>query len=48
LGIGLYLVNPEQMSILWQRPIGLKMMYASAVMTILGALIIRRIVRIEI
>ena len=48
LGIGLYLVNPEQMSILWQRPIGLKLMYGSIVMTVLGALIIRRIVRIEI
>jgi tight adherence protein B len=48
LGIGLYLVNPEQMSILWNRPIGIKMICGSAVMTILGALIIRKIVRIEI
>jgi tight adherence protein B len=48
LGVGLYLVNPEHMSILWQRPIGLKMIYASAAMTIIGALISRRIIRIEI
>jgi tight adherence protein B len=48
LGVGLYLLNPEHMSILWQRPIGMKMIYASVVMTIVGALIIRRIIRIEI
>jgi tight adherence protein B len=48
LGIGLYLINPENMSLLWQRPIGLKMIYASVVMTLLGGLIIRKIVRVRV
>jgi tight adherence protein B len=48
LGFLLYLVNPKHMSILWQRPIGLKMMYASMVMTCIGALIIRKIIRIRV
>jgi tight adherence protein B len=48
LGIGLYLVNPENMSILWTKPIGLKMLQGSIVMTFIGVLIIRKIVRVEI
>jgi tight adherence protein B len=48
LGIGLYLVNPEQMSLLWTRPIGLKALYGSLVMTTIGGLIIRKIVQIQI
>ena len=48
LGFVLYLLNPEHMSLLWQRPIGLKMMYASAGMTCVGALLIRKIVRIRV
>ena len=48
LGVGLYLVNPATMSILWTRPIGIKLLYASATMTITGALIIRKIVNMEV
>ncbi|WP_035359041.1 type II secretion system F family protein [Edaphobacter aggregans] len=48
LGIGLYLLNPATMSVLWTRPIGVKLLYASAVMTISGALIIRKIVNMEV
>ena len=48
LGIALYLVNPDTMSILWKRPIGIKMLYTAAVMTIAGSLIIRKIVRMEV
>lgn len=48
LGLLLYLVNPEHMSVLWKRPVGLKLMYAATVMTIIGALIIRKIVRIRV
>ena len=32
----LYLVNPETMSVLWTRPIGLKLLYAAAGMTVVG------------
>jgi tight adherence protein B len=48
LGIALYMVNPDTMSILWKRPIGIKLLYTSASMTIIGALIIRKIVRMEV
>jgi tight adherence protein B len=48
LGVLLYLVNPETMSILWKRPIGLKMLYIAAGMTLAGAAIIRKIVNMEV
>lgn len=48
LGIGLYLVNPDTMSILWKRPIGVKLLYTAASMTIAGSLIIRKIVRMDV
>jgi tight adherence protein B len=48
LGFLLYLVNPKNMSLLWTHPMGVKMLYTSAVMTIVGALIIRKIMRIRI
>lgn len=48
LGIALYLINPDTMSLLWRRPIGVKLLYAAAAMTITGALIIRKIVNMEV
>jgi tight adherence protein B len=48
LGIVLYFINPANMRLLWTRPIGLKMIGAASVMTLIGALIIRKIVRIRV
>jgi tight adherence protein B len=48
LGVALYLINPESMSLLWTRAIGIKLLYASATMTIIGALIIRKIVNMDV
>ena len=48
LGIAMYLVNPDGMSVLWKRPIGLKLLYTAIGMDILGALIIRKIVRFRV
>jgi tight adherence protein B len=48
LGGALYLVNPEMMRLLWTRPIGLKMLYAAGAMTLIGALVIRKIVNMEV
>lgn len=48
LGIALYLVNPRQLSLLWTRPLGLKMLYGSIVSTTIGVLIIRKIVRVRV
>jgi tight adherence protein B len=48
LGIALYIVNPDTMSLLWKRAIGVKLLYAAGAMTITGALIIRKIVRMDV
>ncbi|MEI9980351.1 MAG: type II secretion system F family protein [Edaphobacter sp.] len=48
LGIALYLINPESMSLLWTRPIGIKLLYLSGTMTIIGGLIIRKIVNMDV
>jgi tight adherence protein B len=48
LGIGLYLLNPESMSLLWTRAIGIKLLYLSGSMTLVGALIIRKIVNMDV
>jgi tight adherence protein B len=48
LGIALYLVNPKTMSLLWTRPIGVKLLYLAAGMTTVGALIIRKIVNMDV
>ena len=48
LGIGLYLINPTSMSLLWTRAIGIKLLYLAGAMTITGALIIRKIVNMDV
>ena len=48
LGVALYFVSPEMMSILWTRPLGVKLLWTSAGMTCVGGLIIRHIVNMEV
>jgi tight adherence protein B len=48
LGFGMYLMNPSGMSVLWKTPVGLKLLYTSAGMEFVGALIIRKIVGIRV
>jgi len=48
LGIGIYFVDPGMISILWHRDIGIKLLWAAVCMTILGALVIWRIVDIDV
>lgn len=48
LGFALYLVNPQVMSVLWTRPIGVKLLYISGIMTTIGMLIIRKIVDMDV
>jgi len=48
LGVLLYLISPEQMSKLWTHPTGIKLMFFAVVNTLIGALIIRKIVRIQV
>jgi len=44
----LYMVNPDMMSMLWKRDIGIKLLYAATAMIIIGGLIIRKIVNLDI
>jgi tight adherence protein B len=48
MGILLYMINPDMMSLLWTRAIGVKLLYGAAGMTIIGGLIIRKIVNMEV
>ena len=48
LGFLLYLINPKLMSVLWTRAVGIKLMYIAGTMTVIGGLIIRKIVNMEV
>jgi tight adherence protein B len=48
LGIGLYFVSPEYVSLLWKNPLGLKMLYGALILCTIGMLVIRKIVNIRI
>jgi len=48
LGIALYVVNPVLMSLLWTDPLGIKMLWVAFVMIVIGGLIIRHIVNMEV
>jgi tight adherence protein B len=48
LGCALYFVNPEMMSLLWKREIGVKLLYAAGGMIVVGGLIIRKIVNMDV
>ncbi len=46
--IVLYIINPDNESILWKREVGIKLLRASAAMMVIGWLIIQKIVRVDI
>lgn len=48
LGIGLYIVNPDTMSLLWKRDIGIKLMIGAGISLVIGTAIIQKIVRMEV
>jgi tight adherence protein B len=48
LGVVMYLVNPALMSVLWTRPLGVKLMWIASGMIVLGGLVIRNIVNMEV
>ena len=48
LGCALYFVNPEMMRILWTRPIGIKLLYVAGAMMVVGALVINKLVNMEV
>jgi len=48
LGVLLYLVNPDLMSLLWKKELGVKLLYAAGIMIVIGGLIIRKIVNMDV
>jgi len=48
LGVAMYFVNPKMMSILWTDPTGIKLLWASLGMLVVGGLIIRNIVNMDV
>ena len=48
LGFGLYLINPENMSVLWKSDIGIKLLCGAVVMLTIGTVLIQKIVRMEV
>jgi tight adherence protein B len=48
LGFALYMMNPDMMSLLWKREIGVKLLFAAGAMLVIGTLIIQKIVRMEV
>ena len=48
MALVVYQLNPELMSTLWKDPTGIQMMWSAIVMTCVGVLWIRQIVRIHI
>lgn len=48
LGFGLYLINPENESLLWHRELGIKLLIAATVSLIIGTALIQKIVRLKV
>jgi tight adherence protein B len=48
LAFALYLVNPDMMSLLWKRDVGIKLLWAASIMIVIGGMIIRKIVNMDI
>ncbi|WP_348262199.1 type II secretion system F family protein [Telmatobacter sp. DSM 110680] len=48
LGMLLYFVNPDLMSMLWKKDLGIKLLYAAGTMIVIGGLIIRKIVNMDV
>jgi tight adherence protein B len=48
LGFCLYMIDPKTMSLLWTRQVGRELLVTATVMTFVGAMIIRKIVNMEV
>jgi tight adherence protein B len=48
LGIALYFINPEMMSLLWKNPIGVKLLWTAGGMIVVGGFVIRQIVNMDV
>ena len=48
LGVALYMIDPGTVSLLWTRQIGRELLVTAVIMTFIGAMIIRKIVNMEV
>ncbi|UWZ83075.1 type II secretion system F family protein [Occallatibacter riparius] len=48
LGFGLWVINPDNESMLWHRPIGIKLLIGAGVSLVIGSAIIQKIVRLKV
>ncbi len=48
LGVGLYIINPKNMSLLWTRDIGIKLLIGAGCSLVVGTICIQKIVRIKV
>jgi tight adherence protein B len=48
LGMILYFLNPVMMSLLWTDPIGIKMLWGAFAMLVVGGLVIRNIINMDV
>ena len=48
LGVGIYFVDPQMISILWHRAIGIKLMWGAAGLIMIGGFVIHKIVDIDV
>ena len=48
LGVALWFIAPDNISLLWKRDIGIKLLYGSVIMILLGGFIIQKIVNIDV
>lgn len=48
LGFLIYMINPKMMSLLWKDPIGVKLLWTASILIVIGGLIIRKIVNMEV
>lgn len=48
LGVGLYIVNPDTMSLLWKTAVGVKLLCGAGAMLVAGTLIIQKIVHMDV
>jgi len=48
LGLAMYFINPEMMSVLWKRPIGIKLLWGAGIAMTIGTLMIQKIVRLDV
>jgi tight adherence protein B len=46
--VSLYIINPGLESLLWKRELGLKLLYSGAAMMVVGGILIRNIVRMDV